>query len=35
MEELNATINMLADTAKDLKKLAEELNEDMSFFKLN
>lgn len=34
MEELNATINMQADTARELKKLAEELNNDMSFFKL-
>lgn len=34
MEELNATINMQAETARELKKLAEALNNDMSFFKL-
>lgn len=34
MEELNATINMLADAANNLKGLSESLNDEMSFFKL-
>lgn len=34
MEELNATINMLAEAAGSLKHLSSELNEDMNFFKL-
>lgn len=34
MEELNATINMLAEAAGSLKKLSVELNEDMNFFKM-
>lgn len=34
MQELNATINMLAGEAAKLKSIANELNEDMKFFKL-
>lgn len=34
MEELNATINLLAEAAKDLKDIAEELERDVSFFKV-
>ena len=34
MEELNATINLLADAANNLKGLSESLNDEMSFFKL-
>ncbi|MCD7836869.1 MAG: methyl-accepting chemotaxis protein [Lachnospiraceae bacterium] len=34
MEELNATINILAERAKSLKKLSDDLNEEVSFFKL-
>jgi methyl-accepting chemotaxis protein len=34
MQELNATINMLAESAKNLKALSTQLNENMSFFKL-
>lgn len=34
MQELNATINMLAEAAGSLKVLSEELSNDMSFFKM-
>lgn len=34
MQELNATINLLADAATNLKGLSESLNDEMSFFKL-
>ncbi len=34
MEELNATINMLAEAAANLKVLSEELNSEMEFFQL-
>lgn len=34
MQELNATINLLADAATNLKGLSESLNNEMSFFKL-
>lgn len=34
MEELNATINMLAEAAGNLKVLSEELNSEMDFFQL-
>lgn len=34
MEELNATINILAEQAKSLKKLSDDLNEEVSFFKM-
>lgn len=34
MQELNATINLLAEAAKDLKDIAEELEADVSFFKV-
>lgn len=34
MEELNATINMLAEAAGNLKVLSEELNSEMDFFRL-
>jgi methyl-accepting chemotaxis protein len=34
MEELNAIINMLAQASGDLKKLAGNLNQEMSFFQL-
>lgn len=34
MEELNATINLLAEEAKGLKELADELNEATQFFTL-
>lgn len=34
MEELNATINILAEHAKSLKKLSDDLNEEVSFFKM-
>ncbi len=34
MEELNATINLLAEEARNLKQLAKILEEDVSFFKL-
>lgn len=34
MEELNATINILAERAKSLKKLSNDLNEEISFFKV-
>ena len=33
MEELSATVTTLAGSASDLKKIAEQLNEDMKFFK--
>ena len=32
MEELNATINLLAQTAKDLKSISDSINEDINFF---
>jgi len=34
MQELNATINLLAEAAGDLKKLSEELDDNMIFFQL-
>ena len=34
MEELNATINMLAEAAGNLKVLSEQLNEEMNFFQM-
>lgn len=34
MEELNATINMLAEAAGNLKQLSTDLNEEMEFFKM-
>lgn len=34
MEELNATINLLAQAAKDLKDIAESLEKDVAFFQL-
>ena len=34
MEELNATINMLAEAAGNLKVLSERLNEEMDFFQM-
>lgn len=34
MQELNATINLLADAAANLKGLSESLNNEMSFFKI-
>lgn len=34
MEELNATINLLAQAAKDLKDIAESLEKDVAFFRL-
>jgi methyl-accepting chemotaxis protein len=34
MQELNATINLMAESAKRLKEISEELNETMGFFKL-
>lgn len=34
MEEMNATINLLAKSAKDLKEIAEELERDVSFFNI-
>ncbi len=35
MEELNATFELINTSAKDLKHLAVQLNEEMSFFKLS
>ncbi len=35
MEELNATINMMAEAAGKLQGLSENLEENMSFFKMN
>lgn len=34
MQELNATINLLAEAAKDLKDIADELEKDVSFFQV-
>jgi methyl-accepting chemotaxis protein len=34
MQELNATINMLADSAQSLNDVAEQLNADLEFFKI-
>lgn len=34
MQELNATISLLADSAKDLKEISIELERDVSFFKI-
>lgn len=34
MQELNATINLLADAAKELKEMSENLEAEVSFFKL-
>ena len=34
MEELNATINMLANEATKLKEISSDLNEEMKFFKM-
>ena len=33
VEELSATVSQLADSASNLKRIAEKLNEEMSFFK--
>ena len=33
MQELNATVNVLAGSADQLNELAKKLTEDMSFFK--
>jgi methyl-accepting chemotaxis protein len=33
MEELNATISVMADSAKNLKRLSEDLYSEMDFFK--
>lgn len=35
MEELNATFSLISNAAKDLREMAETLNEKMSFFTLN
>ena len=35
MEELNATFELINTSARDLKKLATQLNQEMSFFKMN
>lgn len=34
MQELNATINILAETAAKVKEVSDQLNEDMKFFKM-
>lgn len=34
MEEMNATINLLAQSAKDLKEIADELQREVSFFRI-
>ena len=34
MQELNATINLLSDTAKDLKKVSDDITDAMTIFKL-
>lgn len=34
MQELNATINVLAETAANVKEVSDKLNEDMKFFKM-
>ena len=34
MEELNSTINVMSDTAKDLKNISDDIAEAMTFFKL-
>lgn len=34
MQELNAMINLLADTSKDLKEIADDLEQDIAFFKI-
>jgi methyl-accepting chemotaxis protein len=34
MQELNATINVMSDSAKNLKKLSVDLNKEMGFFKV-
>jgi methyl-accepting chemotaxis protein len=34
MQELNATINLMSDSAKNLKQLSADLNREMEFFKL-
>jgi methyl-accepting chemotaxis protein len=34
MQELNATINLLAEAAKELKEMSENLEAEVSFFKL-
>ncbi|MFQ8902509.1 MAG: hypothetical protein ACLR7D_12145 [Lachnospira eligens] len=33
-EELNATINILAETAAKVKEVSDQLNEDMKYFKM-
>ena len=35
MEELNATFELINTSARDLKQLATQLNQEMSFFKMN
>ena len=32
MQELNATINILAETAAKVKEVSDQLNEDMKFY---
>ena len=32
MQELNATINILAETASKIKDVSDKLNEDMKYF---
>ena len=34
MQELNATINVLTESAKSLNEVAETLTENLSFFKI-
>jgi methyl-accepting chemotaxis protein len=34
MQELNATINILAETAAKVKEVSDQLNEDMKYFKM-
>jgi methyl-accepting chemotaxis protein len=34
MQELNSTINIMSDSARNLKKLSADLNREMAFFKL-
>ena len=35
MEELNATFSIIADSAKSLQEIADQLKEEISFFDLN
>ena len=34
MQELNATVNVLSQSASDLNDLAKKLEEDLDFFKI-